>query len=152
MFIVWVYRIFHRFEPSWKEKKGRYFGAWVSEESSKFLSRIFKFLVLTSSYFYMTCSARFPKTAVFLVFLQHGRLSFHLRCYPLAGSLDPRSTAASAHRSGASRRVRAVVLDRETVVFRRTWVLNRTMYFIVVPPSMFSRFTSSCTCLLSLLL
>ena len=26
------------------------------------------------------------------------------------------------------------------------------MYFIVVPPSMFSRFTSSCTCLLSFLL
>ena len=77
-FIVWVYRIFHRFEPSWKEKKGRYFGAWVSHESSKFLSRIFNFLVLTSFYFYLTCSTRFPKTAVFLAFPQHGRLSFHL--------------------------------------------------------------------------
>ena len=69
-------------------------------------------------------------------------------CYSLAGSLDSRSTAASAHRSGAPRRVRAVVLDREAVVFRRTWVLNRTMYLIVVPPSMFSRFKSSCTCLI----
>ena len=40
-------------------------------------------------------------------------------CHSFSGSLDQRSAAASALRRGASRRVRAVVLDREAVVFQR---------------------------------